>query len=640
MFGAAPAQTSAATRLGTNSADQTSQSEKQLQQNALNELVGLLLSAGYFRARVSTLTPFDKVVGGMCWSITSSGAAVDVDILYKEDLNLGQKIQLSENIIKVLRSMRCPSPLQANQIQGSDFVAIYPVIQWLVKLVLENRAATGDSIRAVSESIFGRLYRPVVRSIASSSSAAPKDDTITTPKRQFRRPASLWRKNLSDDAMVATCLMEYGERVAGVARVDEGDEDGEEGKSGSDGSGKRRGDHGGADGGGAGGSGGSGSGSGSGSAAGAGGAGGDDELESIDPASRGARVVGVDSDAIKRSADEYRAREEEIRAAAESGDLVHGTKLGKAQARRRAINTARRRVASARSSKTVAEEEHAGVLAEYQALQAALDKATAYNDRVRAATAKLDEASSKPEHQSDLARLRELVALNEGLKLQETQFKASCARQLGILKAKLEAAQGTDGATAEESARLTEIERVHDQVTSKHYRLRTLLARKNQDMARLRRLIDDIPTRSELIQYERRFVELFDQVADKLDETRKYFSTYNSLYSKKTYLAKEESVITQLHQNFATSMRSKAGKTQYLQQCDIVINDLRNSEGQQRSHLGDKTSHRDVSAAEYQKLLDAQRAYYRKVKMFQDMCDESEELSASITALGATPGSS
>jgi hypothetical protein len=43
--------------------------------------------------------------------------------------------QLSENVIKVLRAMHCPHPLQANQIQGSDFSAMYPVIQWLVKKV-------------------------------------------------------------------------------------------------------------------------------------------------------------------------------------------------------------------------------------------------------------------------------------------------------------------------------------------------------------------------------------------------------------------------------------------------------------------------------------------------------------------------
>ena len=72
--------------------DQTSQAEKQLQAKKLDELIGILLSAGYFRARVASLTPFDKVVGGMCWCLSSSGAAVDVDIFYEDNPNLGRKM--------------------------------------------------------------------------------------------------------------------------------------------------------------------------------------------------------------------------------------------------------------------------------------------------------------------------------------------------------------------------------------------------------------------------------------------------------------------------------------------------------------------------------------------------------------------
>ena len=37
---------------------------------------------GYFRARIKTLSEFDKVVGGLCWCITSNGEFVDVDILF------------------------------------------------------------------------------------------------------------------------------------------------------------------------------------------------------------------------------------------------------------------------------------------------------------------------------------------------------------------------------------------------------------------------------------------------------------------------------------------------------------------------------------------------------------------------------
>ena len=41
--------------------DQTSSAEKELQSKAFEQIVQLLLDAGYFRARISNLSEFDKV---------------------------------------------------------------------------------------------------------------------------------------------------------------------------------------------------------------------------------------------------------------------------------------------------------------------------------------------------------------------------------------------------------------------------------------------------------------------------------------------------------------------------------------------------------------------------------------------------
>ena len=64
---------------------------------------------------------------------------------------------------------------------------------------------------------------------------------------------------------------------------------------------------------------------------------------------------------------------------------------------------------------------------------------------------------------------------------------------------------------------------------SKYDRLRQLVAERNLTIASNMRIIDDIPTRTELIQYERRFTELYQQVAVKLGENKKYVKMYNTL---------------------------------------------------------------------------------------------------------------
>ena len=63
---------------------------------------------------------------------------------------------LTEKIVAVLPRMKCPHRLEPHQIQGLDFIHIYPVIQWLVKLAIATREEMGDYIRAFSESQFSK----------------------------------------------------------------------------------------------------------------------------------------------------------------------------------------------------------------------------------------------------------------------------------------------------------------------------------------------------------------------------------------------------------------------------------------------------------------------------------------------------
>ncbi len=59
-------------------------------------ILDLLLAGGYFRARITGLSPFDKVIGGMAWAITSAAGDLDIDIFFQEDAQIGQKIKLGE----------------------------------------------------------------------------------------------------------------------------------------------------------------------------------------------------------------------------------------------------------------------------------------------------------------------------------------------------------------------------------------------------------------------------------------------------------------------------------------------------------------------------------------------------------------
>ena len=64
----------------------------------MQKITDMLIAAGYFRARISGLHVFDRVVGGMSWAITASGVPVEVDVNFKENANIGEKMLNNKNI--------------------------------------------------------------------------------------------------------------------------------------------------------------------------------------------------------------------------------------------------------------------------------------------------------------------------------------------------------------------------------------------------------------------------------------------------------------------------------------------------------------------------------------------------------------
>ena len=72
----------------STSASSSLREPKQLR-DWLGEITELLLTGGYFRARIPSLPPFDKIIGGLAWSITASNVDVDLDLFYDEDIKMG-----------------------------------------------------------------------------------------------------------------------------------------------------------------------------------------------------------------------------------------------------------------------------------------------------------------------------------------------------------------------------------------------------------------------------------------------------------------------------------------------------------------------------------------------------------------------
>lgn len=587
--------------------DQTSQSEKILQRQKFEEIIEILLGAGYFRARINSLSDFDKVVGGLCWCITLSGEDVDVDILFQENSTIGQKIALSEKIVKALRKMGCPSPIQPHQIQGgvggSDYTSIYPVIVWLVKKFIQRREEIDLKLRSYALTQFSKNYHIPTEEKVKHGISFELNRIINRIKavRKYRR------RDVSseNEAMrVHACLLEYGESIASEAigkdaslpggkstkglvpnelpstddnasfRINIGDiteisfsnlssananelsifekklmqaakEAQREEQLFAEQASKTevellrqmssiRGDD-----------------------------------SSLVSKSHVGAIVGLGSDEIGAAAAAYEVQIEEGKKVVEE-NLASG-KLGQAASFKRQEQSLIKQLEEIRAKRMEVETAYSLSVEKLHLLEEEHLDTSDYHEKLTAQALKLTEIENKTTRKDELSQLKELIMLNESLKAQEVAFKASCKAQVEDYNQRIKALEAANDESSEEQRKYREIEDMHSKVMAKYNRLREMLAEANIEVSSSIRLIDDVPTRTELIQYERRFGELYQQVAWKLEETRKYYDQYNTLESVLTYMQKEIKLLNSISENFNDAMKSCASKTDFLKNFETIV---------------------------------------------------------------------
>ena len=586
-------------------------------QQRFEEIVELLLAAGYFRARIATLSPFDKVVGGMAWCMTAT--SVDVDVAFEENATIGQKIKIGEGIERALRQMKCRIPLQAHQIQGLDYAAIFPVVQWLVKQAYAFREEIADATRRLSVSNFDQNFQlPADAELKQRRRVAvPAASMLCSPyvpARRFRPKQQSVASKSSAAVHARRVLMEYGARLPSYTPPEP---EGADAKAKAAAQQQAE------------------------SAAASAAAAAEEaamqagDMAEVDDAgaasdvnqSRIGKLVKLGADEIKQAALEFAQRSEALAA---SGEMAAAHRLrAERESAAKQLEAAKHRLQREGSRAAEAEAALEASRAQREAAHAEIEAQAQRRAQSEAEMVQLEE-QAKGADQGELSRLQALLALTERMATQKSEFKKECARQMKQMQAELEGLQQARSAEDEdeENAKLVEIERLHAAEVSKADQMKRLVGQKGREIALLSRQVDDVPTSAELMQYERRFRELYAQVASRLEETKRYFALFNTLEEKKGYLSKEVSLLNSIHENFAKAAASGASKDKIAESVDNLNKSVQQSLSRVEQRLHDEQTARDTTQTKYDKLVEAQRKYFQLVKLYQQECQKNEQLAS------------
>ncbi|XP_041961026.1 coiled-coil domain-containing protein 93 [Alosa sapidissima] len=601
--------------------------EDEEQNVKLTEILELLLAAGYFRARIKGLSPFDKVVGGMTWCITTCNFDIDVDLLFQENSTIGQKIALTEKIVSVMPKMKCPYRLEPHQIQGLDFIHIFPVVQWLVKRAIETREEMGDYVRAYSVSQFQKSHSlPQDEAFRQRKPKAVKTvqdvSDVYKPQRRYKRQP-VTGELLDEESQVHSTLLEYGRRYGYSKQAQNKQGKAAEGDA-TDGAAVKSTQAELTE---------------------------EEDLRVVEEtriralmtsmasmtteqgrltASAVGQIVGLKSEEIKQIAGEYAEKAERLTGEDQS------PKYGSAQQHRRTVASLNKQIQLRAKELEEMQARRSEVQGECKEAKGRFSEVSRGTAELQAALSKLDdlEANADP---GLLESLRELVATNEALKTQEQEFRAHCRQEMAQLQQKIEDLKqesGSDTDNEREQRRLVEMQHKADK--EKLQKIRLLMARRSREITVLQRKMDEIPSRAELTQYQKRFVELYSQVSATHKETKQFFTLYNTLDDKKVYLEKEVNLLNSIHDNFQQAMASAGAREQFLRQMEQIVEGIKQSRIKNEKKKQENKMRRDQLNDEYLELLDKQRLYFKTVKDFKEECRKNEMLLSKFRTKGAS----
>ena len=475
---------------------------------------------------------FDKIVGGLVWCIEVCNFDIDVDLLFQEDLSIGKKIALTEKIVSVVKQMKCPFAIEPHQIQGLDYIHIFPVIQWLVKKTIETRQSEGDKVRKFA---VGQYFKQHEADLENKTSIPQTERKV---KRSYRRI-----NGQAKEIEAEVTLMEYGVRKSrqmsnGQAELIEHE----------------------------------------------------NNEEQIDT-----KMIQTVMDLPNLSAafERYEKQKNE--------DVLQNDP----RALQRAIEITKEQK-DALSSRIKATND------EFEIHRPLTEMARKRVDQLVAEVNDLNHESAElettPEKEELMSKLHKLVVKHEKLKLKEAQFKEECHAEMAELIAENE--QLENELKSLQNDKEQEVIAISDEEQKLLEKMTKKLQAVNVQILKMERDIDAVPSRQELTQYQKRFVELDNQIAAEYCETQKFVIMFNALRDQLMFVEKEISLLNSVFDVIPDAKLSSVGSKQaFLNQLRGIHYGVHQSKSKVHQALKEQQLRSDSVNSQLNQLLDYQRQY-------------------------------
>ncbi|XP_044463115.1 coiled-coil domain-containing protein 93 isoform X1 [Mangifera indica] len=234
----------------------------------------------------------------------------------------------------------------------------------------------------------------------------------------------------------------------------------------------------------------------------------------------------------------------------------------------------------------------------------------------------LRERINKEDANDRVEKLKSAIESLKALEKKESDLQSNCNAQRCKLEAEVielekKLAAGYDGSSLSDD--------LSESIEKLNLAKRELAARL-RDILCLKRKLGDVPSHPELIQYERRFSELYTHIQEKHQKTQKYYATYNALMEIKELMLKETSLLNSISSQFQDAITSPAGRMKLIDSMEKIVKGSQQKLEKVQLGLREEQKACDALKERHAAAIAEQRRCHSLLKAFQEECAENERL--------------
>eukprot|EP00270_Netrium_digitus_P017629 TRINITY_DN6518_c0_g1_i1.p1 TRINITY_DN6518_c0_g1~~TRINITY_DN6518_c0_g1_i1.p1 ORF type:complete len:282 (+),score=77.67 TRINITY_DN6518_c0_g1_i1:141-986(+) len=169
--------------------------------------------------------------------------------------------------------------------------------------------------------------------------------------------------------------------------------------------------------------------------------------------------------------------------------------------------------------------------------------------------------------------------------------------------------------------------------------LRMVLAQKCREVAVLRREKEKFGlSRIELLQFERRFVELNEMMEKKETEARACYATFNMQADIHGFLTKEISLLDSIHTQLDAALSSQAGRANLLSSLSSLAANVQQTADRLRLRVDSEAVKVESLRQQQQTKAATVREFYVTLRHFQEEYERGERLRKELNRTQSTAG--